>query len=74
MHTMNNSGGREPKKFLKTKTMSKNGYKQVVSTNDVENFAADCKQDGILEDCTKHNDVVASNYENRVGRVKSFKY
>ena len=46
MHSMNNSGGREHKQFLKTKTMSENGYKQFVSTNDVEHFAVDCKRDG----------------------------
>lgn len=36
------------------------------------NGIVDCKRDGRLEDCTKHNDV-AAGYENRVGRVKSFK-
>ena len=71
---MNNSGGREHKQFLKTKTMSENGYKQFVSTNNVDHFAADHKRDGRLEDCTKHNDVVAASYENRVRQVKSLKY
>ena len=67
---MNNSGGREHNQLLKTKTMSENGYKQFVSTNDVEHFAVDCKRDGWLEDYTKHNEVVAASYENRVGWVK----
>ena len=44
-----------------------------MSTNDVEHFAVDCKRDGRLEDCTKHNDVVAASYENKVGWVKSLK-
>lgn len=72
MHAMNDSGGRERKQFLKNKTKSENGYKQFASTDDVEHFAAECKQDGRLEYCTKHNDVDAS-YENSVGRVKSLK-
>ena len=56
--------------FWKLKQCLKNGYKQFVSTNDVEHFAVDCKQDGRLEDYTKHNEVVGARYENRVGWVK----
>ena len=49
MHSMNNSGGREHKQFLKTKTMFENGYKNFVSTNDVDHFTIDYKRDGRLE-------------------------
>lgn len=73
MQALNDSGGRECKQFLKNKTKSENVSEQFVSTNDVEHYAVDCKQDVRMEDCTKHNDVIDASYENRVGRVKSFR-
>lgn len=71
IQALNDSGGIERKQFLKNKTTSENVYKQFVSTNDVEHYAADCKQDVRMEDCTNHNDVIDASNENRAGRVKS---